>query len=390
MRVLFLHEVGYLEKPIFEMHEFPEHLALRGHQVAFVEFREGRNLAKSLRSSISGRVRKKAIITLYSQDVILSGIFRRLAAAWMFSGFFRHVLSDFKPDVVVSFSVPTSGWQALRECRRLGVPYVFRALDVSHKIRDTIFAPVIRKAEQYIYSNADWVSCNNTVMAEYCISNGADPKKTSINLPPLDLNLFSGGENIQGDKRVELGLRSNVPVVLYMGSFFYFSGLGHVLEAMEKLSDKPYLILIGGGEQSDHLLAVTERLGLTEWVRFTGFVSYHELPKYFHIADVAINPMIPSLVSDTALPNKVLQYLASGLPVVSTRLKGLDILFGKLTCMTFVQESSQVLPAALDLIGRSSRKKLTTRDRNEALDLFGLDRTIDEFEQLLTMVSLSK
>ena len=40
--LLFIHEVDYLQKPIFEMHEFPEGLAERGWSVHFIDFVEQR------------------------------------------------------------------------------------------------------------------------------------------------------------------------------------------------------------------------------------------------------------------------------------------------------------------------------------------------------------
>ena len=40
MKILVVHEVSYLRKVVYEIHEFPELLALRGHEVTFVDFDE--------------------------------------------------------------------------------------------------------------------------------------------------------------------------------------------------------------------------------------------------------------------------------------------------------------------------------------------------------------
>ena len=53
------------------------------------------------------------------------------------------------------------------------------------------------------------------------------------------------------------------------------------------------------------------------------FVDYPELVKHICLADVSVNTFVPSLVTDCALPGRVLQSLACGIPVVSTPLKGL-------------------------------------------------------------------
>ena len=38
MKILVLHEIDYLEKVIYEIHEFPELLARAGHEVTFFHF----------------------------------------------------------------------------------------------------------------------------------------------------------------------------------------------------------------------------------------------------------------------------------------------------------------------------------------------------------------
>ena len=60
MRILFIHEVNYRDKVIFEMHEFPELLSLRGHDVSFLHYPEGagrqHSSLRTRREVISGRV----------------------------------------------------------------------------------------------------------------------------------------------------------------------------------------------------------------------------------------------------------------------------------------------------------------------------------------------
>jgi glycosyltransferase involved in cell wall biosynthesis len=111
-----------------------------------------------------------------------------------------------------------------------------------------------------------------------------------------------------------------------MGSFFYFSGLPECIKEFAALSaaDRNLkLLLIGGGEQEPELRDLVANLGLSKSVIFTGFIPYAELPRYLKLSSVAINPLKISQVASVAFPHKVLQYLATGLTVVSTRLEGL-------------------------------------------------------------------
>ena len=391
MRILFLHEVGYLEKPIFEMHEFPEHLAARGHEVAFADYPETptHQTFSKFGVVLQGRVLGGASLRLYSQKAVFPGIVGRLLAVFLFPFFFHKVLIDFKPDIVVSFAVPTSGWQAAFICRVHRIPLLFRALDVSHRIRRSMFASLIKVAERLVYSSASWVSCNNPALLGYCRSLGAKEGKSSVDYPPLDLSHFAEGAS-KNIIRSRLGIPNDSQVILYMGSFFYFSWLADVLRNLALMSQRPVLVLIGGGDQDAELRTMTKNLHLEDCVKFTGFVGFEELPLYLSMADVAINPMVPSIVSNKALPNKVLQYMASGLPVVTTKLDGLSSIFDDQVGVHSVSHSSDVLAAAVAMLDNPEIDMLGQANKAAVARKFDVDNAVRNFEQrLLTLVSES-
>jgi glycosyltransferase involved in cell wall biosynthesis len=388
LRVLFLHEVNYLEKPIFEMHEFPEHLAIRGHRVGFVHFPEGWDRAEiksqSSKSEIQGRVASQVRITLYTPQLTSGSLIGRLLTAFTFGSVFKKVVADFQPDVIVSFSVPTSGWHALRFARKRNIPFVFRALDVSHKIRKNLFSRPIFIAEKYVYKNATWVSANNPAMAKYCISMGAESQRVSVDLPPIDLEHFSRASGHRTEIRKSLGLDESHQVILYMGSFFYFSGLPEfVTEFAKGASSNQRLVLIGGGEQEEELRKLVAEMGLSEKVKFTGFVSFQDLPRYLSSADVAINTMHRSLVSNAAFPNKVIQYMASALPVVSTDLDGLRLTFGELPGLKLVHSPAEVYTAVSELLSQSNLRELGANNQEVVARIFSKEDAVAAFETLL-------
>lgn len=383
MRILFLHEVGYFEKPVFEMHEFPEYLAKLGHQVGFMDYVEGSVVQASMkRTARVGKVIPDITINIYSQRAFLGGTFGRLIAALTFPLKFWRTVRDFQPEVVVSYAVPTTGWQALIISCRLGIPFVYRALDVSHKIRRTLFEPLVKVAEKFVCTQATWVSCNNPIMKKHCILMGSDANRTSVELPPLDLALFAG----EGKGKIlkpSLGITEHSKVILYMGSFFYFSGLRECIEELSVSTEKPLLVLVGGGEMDTELRDLVTTLKLDEWVKFTGFVEYEDLPDYFEIADVAINPMIPASVSNTALPNKVLQYMAAGLPVVSTRLEGLESVFGESSGLFYSSSPNDVFKTAVDILKHPNLLDFGHTNRQAVRAKFDISNNVSSFEKML-------
>ena len=396
MRILFLHEVNYLKKPIFEMHEFPEHLAALGHTVGFIQFPEGESSASltetPFKQQIQGRVLTGQNLTLFTPKTLGGGLLGRLLAVVTFKRGFKKIIRDFEPDVVVSFSVPTSGWQAVQVCKKLGVPLVFRALDVSHKIRKSALSPLIRVAEKYMYKNAAWVSANNPAMLHYCLSLGAQRSKGSVELPPLDIGHFAVTKAKTVKLKAQLEIPSSANVCLYMGSFFYFSGLPELIAAFAKnRKENEYLVLVGGGEQEAELRNLTAQLKIHAWVRFAGFVSFEDLPRYLSLATVAVNPMHRSVVSNAAFPNKVIQYMAAKLPVVSTRLDGLVQTFGEDSSLVYANTSEGVYKAAQKLYAGPGLGKIGESNLKIVKQKFSIDNAVKAMElRLEQLIGTSK
>jgi glycosyltransferase involved in cell wall biosynthesis len=373
------------------MHEFPEHLAALGHEVGFVQFPEGLPLeqVRSLgwKSMIPGRVLQNQNLTLYTPQNAAGNLLGRLKSALTFKRSFTLMVKDFRPDVVVSFSVPTSGWQALAVCKKLRIPFVFRALDVSHLIRKSVFSRLILSAEKFIYRNASAVSANNPAMADYCRTMGAVSTKTFVDLPPIDLYHFAKGLSQRDQVRSQLGIAKESKVILYMGSFFYFSGLPQLVDEFARsATENTVLVLVGGGEQDQELRNQVAKLGLTKKVLFTGFVGFNELPSYLAAADVAVNPMHSSLVSNAAFPNKVIQYLATGLAVATTKLKGLELTFGDVPGIRYSERPEQVMRDALDLTSSRDLNALGRANQTLVAEKFSKVEAVKAFETRLREV----
>jgi len=395
LKILFIHEVSYRKKVIFEMHEFPELLALRGHEISFLEFDEGRKFWKKPNGprfeKVKARVHGDAEINIYRPFQFGIPGLDRLVATLTVLPVLRKLFKEKNFDVVVLYAVPTYGLQTLWLGRRFKLPVLFRALDVSHKIRSSLLSQVIKWVEKRIYNQTEFLSANNPAMADYCVKLGSRTKTSKVHFPPLDLSHFRNQGRDQGLRR-SLGFKDEERVLVYMGSFFYFSGLVNALEEfaqVSKLSPNLKFLLIGGGEQDSELRQKVAHLGLSEKVVFTGFISYLDLPRYLKIADVAVNTLEPTLVANVAFPNKVLQYMAAGLPVVSTRLDGLEQTFGDRAGITWASDSKDVLQSAskLSQLTESELGKISELQLGAVSEIFGVEAAVDKFEESLTALS---
>lgn len=377
------------------MHEFPELLSLRGHDITFLEFDEARKFwqkGQAPRSEvIQGRVHPEARINLSRPfQVGIPGVDRILALFTVLPTL-RKLFRNHNFDAVVLYAVPTYGLQTLWLAKRFKVPVLYRALDVSHKIRSSILSPAIKWVEKRIYKQVDLLSANNAAMADYCQGLGKRTKATIVHYPPLDLSHFQMGERDQG-LRKSLGFKAEDRVITYMGSFFYFSGLKDALREFALAGAKNRglkLLLIGGGEQEGELKKLVQNLGIQDQTVFTGFVGYKDLPKYLKIADVAVNTLQPTLVANVAFPNKVLQYMAAGLPVVSTRLQGLRQTFGEDSGIVWAEDAKAVLKAAIQLVDKADVElaRIGQTQLSAVSKIFSVEAAVDKFEESLMSIS---
>lgn len=394
MRILYIHETNYMTKPIFEMHEFPEYLSCLGNDLGFLHFPEGneRKLGGSLVSSefIPGRLQLDGGgLLLFTPTVQFGGVIGRLITAIRGFAIVGDVLDRFQPDVIVSLAVPTYGWQALVLAKIRKIPFVYRALDVSHLIRKTRLKEVIRIAERFVQRSSDRVSANNESMRRYSIMMGARASKVSVCLPPMDIDMFSS--SVSGARAGSFPGKKRV--VMYMGTFFHFSGLIEVVrrfgELLKNSDCDTEIWLVGSGEAEADIRQTISELCLEKKVLLKGFVPFDRLPEMLGHADVFINPMKASLVSDVALPNKLIQYLASKGRVVSTRLEGAFSVFGEEFGVNWAESPEMCIEIATRL-PQVSLSTIEINNRRELLrDLFGT-RNVKNFEAELRQLVANK
>ena len=115
--------------------------------------------------------------------------------------------------------------------------------------------------------------------------------------------------------RRELGL-SSLPVVVYSGNFEPYQGVPLLLEAMAAVPGAQLVLM--GGEPHDvaGARAVAAALRLGDRCALSGRRPPAELPRFLALADVLASPR----VKGENTPFKVYTYLASGKPIVATRI----------------------------------------------------------------------
>ncbi len=113
--------------------------------------------------------------------------------------------------------------------------------------------------------------------------------------------------------RAELGLLDR-PVVLYSGNFEPYQGVGLLAEAAARVGEAQFLFMGGEAQEIEGLRAQAAASGAS--CVFSGKRPPSELPAFLALSDVLVSPR----VQGANTPFKVYTYLASGKPLVATRI----------------------------------------------------------------------
>ncbi len=82
-----------------------------------------------------------------------------------------------------------------------------------------------------------------------------------------------------------------------------------------------HFALLGFGDCLDDLKQLTTQLGLDDWITFTGRADDTMIGQYLSTADLGLDPDPKNPLNDVSTMNKVLEYMAFELPVVTFDLK---------------------------------------------------------------------
>lgn len=125
--------------------------------------------------------------------------------------------------------------------------------------------------------------------------------------------------------------------ILYLGGINKERGLETILEAMVLVREKyPEAVcdLVGNVEPGD----ISEKyLPLESWaskanIRIRGQVPYREVPEILQQSHIALVPLLPTLNYQKAIPVKLIEYMAAGLPVVGSRFGYIESIIEENRC----------------------------------------------------------
>jgi glycosyltransferase involved in cell wall biosynthesis len=251
--------------------------------------------------------------------------------------------------------------------------------DLSH---DAWYGTYRRRVLRYLQSRSSIVLTNAKAIRDGLIEKDKlPPEKVCVIYNGVDIDRFrSVIRNREGMFPDSTG-RKLVILVGNMNS----DVKGHpvlISAAVEVVKQHPEVqfLLVGDGPKRRDFEALVESAGLKQRLFFLG--RRNDVPQILASCDIAV---LPSLAE--GLPNAVLEYLASGLPVVATALGGnLEVIQDGVTGLLFPPKDANALAAALNrLLGDPQfAAQLAKAGREHVTTNFSFEHLVTEVNRLYT------
>ena len=362
MNILFVHEVDWVNKVVYDLHNLAELLSLLGHRVYAIDYenawsRNGPLDFGSLRTSEFNGISRAfpgSSVSLRRPGFVKIPALSRLSAGLTHYFEIRRTIRDKNIDVIVLYSVPTNGLQTIYLARKFDIPVVFRSIDILHqlvphsvvrpvsqipavsRLTDALYHPVLyhvlrpttKILEKSVYSRVDMVLAITPRHSQYVVQMGAQESKVKLLPLPIDTNLFRPSVDYS-HIRQKWGLTKRDKIILFVGTLFEFSGLDVFIREFPRILQRvpeSKLLIVGDGAQRPKLESIVAELGLQKQVIITGIEPYQTMPQYMNIATVCINPFVMTDETRDIFPGKIIQYIACGKATVATPLLGITSL----------------------------------------------------------------
>jgi glycosyltransferase involved in cell wall biosynthesis len=132
------------------------------------------------------------------------------------------------------------------------------------------------------------------------------------------------------------------------------------------------LHIIGGGDDLDECMQLSETLGLAERVHFHKSVPWDELAKKLELMDVGIVANRVNVATELMLPSKLIDYVVLGIPVIVPRLKAIEYYFSPSMVSYFEPENVESMVATTVRVYKDKEgREQQSRSAKSFLDKYG-------------------
>lgn len=255
-----------------------------------------------------------------------------LSVATVGSTLDRIGISDY--DVHFNYNGMISGYAVGKSARSHGIPTIYDvADDLPEMIRTSLQIP------SFLRPTGGWVGkavMNRSIRTSERVTITTESLCQAYDIPREKWELLPNGVDIElfsprpcDHIKEKYGLEDSF-VVGHVGVLREWLDLEPLFIAIRELASKNNvkLLIVGGGAGYDKTVEMARDLGVLDYTIFTGTVPYSQVPEYISCMNVGVIPFKQDNVSNNSLPLKLFEYMACGIPVISTHVDAIQKKFG--------------------------------------------------------------
>jgi glycosyltransferase involved in cell wall biosynthesis len=238
-----------------------------------------------------------------------------------------------------------------------------------------------RGPAKWVMRHADALAPVSRELNDIIIGLGTAPEKCFLPRFGVDVELFHPRASAASTERWDRELR-----VIYVGAMLPKKGVHDLVEALAAQEFRGVrLILVGDGFYLPELLAAAERMGLKDRVEWKGLLPQKVVAEELRSADIFC---LPSYTEGR--PNVVNEAMASGLPVIATRIGGIpDMVQDGETALLYESGDVEALRGCLRRLAPDSslRREMGSKGRELIMrHNLNWDNTAQDFERIFERV----
>ncbi|MCR5651288.1 MAG: glycosyltransferase family 4 protein [Lachnospiraceae bacterium] len=215
------------------------------------------------------------------------------------------VLDEVRPDTVVCMEYNPCAIMVKHWCNKNRVPYI--SWTDGTRLSEAHIGLLQKLSRKYIIKNTKAFIASSTAARDNQIYLGADPEKIHISYLTVDINRYTSTDTDK-PKAEPFG-------IICVGSLIQRKGIDLLLNALGIIKDRDWtLTLAGEGPEKDALAKQAEELGISQKIRFAGFIEGEKLRDLYAESSLFILP-----TREDCFGLVTLEAMCAGLPVISSK-----------------------------------------------------------------------
>lgn len=249
--------------------------------------------------------------------------------------------------------------------------------------------PLIGRVARSVFARASWVTACSDDLHQRALALGAAPASTETVPYGVDVRRFAPDPAARAGVRARYGL-GDAPVVFSAGRLVSKKGFEGLIDAVARVRQSvpgARLLIAGDGDLRE---ALTTRAARLEQPVLVGNQSQDAIARFAAAADVVAVPSVHDEAGNVdGLPNFALEALATGTPVVASRVGGLPQAIehgvsGLLVAERDVHALADALAALLT--DPAGRRRLGEAARASVARNFSWETVAERFDGIYTRV----